>query len=545
MGSFFSSPAIDTDEYLKAIEETEKEIAQNILESQQNEEKMLKLAQEIENYARTLQEKQKREQSALEQRVIGMKDAARERYMKVASVITEVLFNRVHGVADIDNTRSDLLKFYSDHLNEDVFWMLAKIPVFLPVIWPTGKGDEAFHTGGDFKKLLPDYIKNKLTKCLYNVSIRNFLYVASDKSQQSDARTSIVRVATEYVNEAVTKTSDVEFLKLTFQFLQKNYLNDVYQWRALRAMANKGICEKVVKTLPATYPRYCNEYEFREAVVMLLNLCINRYGAILDKFNMRVKEISKATTLGGKCFNLDKSAATKVYEMCLKSQNDAGYWDCETYIEATDIGITSGAPVANYKPCEEYTLIEQDNMSFLKYVNPFSKYISNVLNTVIAEEFETDHMAGISCTINPNLINTIINVANTDVTISPLNPNIPAMNNNHFMMSAFDLISTNTSIGEEYLGPDASSVPSLSKLVYQLLIKNNSSWNLIIPINNVMSSSQINYHIENQLSNKCIPQYMFARSKVVPEKAGSSGKAYAVPSYSTVSKTNPNPVQIQ
>ena len=856
MGGFFSTP-VDTvaeesayNAYLEELAKADEEIKKNEKEIKESEEKEARLRQEIADHARVQREKLLAEQDILEQKVLYHNDRNKINFMNTSTVITEILFNNVIGVVDLDDTRKLLAEHYKKYVTEDVFWLMSKIPVFLPLIWPTGEGDEKFHERiddpskyyGVFNSLIGAYVKDKLVKIFTNVSIRNLLYDAADAKKQTTERTNLVNRCQKYKDEAVKMESDQAFVNLTVKFLNENYLNDYYNYRLLRAMGRKGISSKQVLYLPPTYPKYCNDYEYKEAVVMLVNLVVNRYGAMLDKNGNRSNKIGDIVTHGGKCFARDDATAKKVYELCLKPQMDAlskGLWDGRTYMNASDIVIgssdnllseainkvftirsdkgsnfaldstvsissvsnsnqlwttnnhsqlipvdnptmrliidkaensvrpklvtykgneakcdsllgrwkvtksndvvslantdkglaiggdntckngnpvimwqkstaaknhhkwsmTSAAsvifwrkdsanngvddsansgwvypgnydmsayianpsdrtnknnllkswykygknsantgvnkigavcnddvasvtinpgtdvyiyenggfkgkclhlhngknkawvynlstdgmkdklssykimasalddkqtrewneiaptftstvqPVAMYGIHNSYKEVTSSSLKWLRYVNPFNDYISKVLNTVIAEEFEVNNMAGLSCEINTKMYENVIKVLNEDVMMTDYNPNIPATNVNAFLFTAFDMISTNTKKNAEMVGPESSVVPALSMAVYKIVVVNNCAWTFSVPINTVMSSAQINYHVEKKqnMGVKFCPQYMFARTALVNEQPTKQTKKGFTPvsrSGSTESSVLKNPEAI-
>jgi hypothetical protein len=99
------------------------------------------------------------------------------------------------------------------------------------------------------------------------------------------------------------------------------------------------------------------------------------------------------------------------------------------------------------------------------------------------------------------------------------------------------------------VGPESSVVPALSMAVYKIVVVNNCAWTFSVPINTVMSSAQINYHVEKKqnMGVKFCPQYMFARTALVNEQPTKQTKKGFTPvsrSGSTESSVLKNPEAI-
>jgi hypothetical protein len=82
------------------------------------------------------------------------------------------------------------------------------------------------------------------------------------------------------------------------------------------------------------------------------------------------------------------------------------------------------------------------------------------------------------------------------------------------------------------------NVPPFTDFIYQVLIVENSKWTLNFPINNLVSSAQVNHHVikhtsdkEGKGGEKYLPQYMFTRSKVVPESTQIDKPTLITPSW--------------
>lgn len=553
MGNIFSKDTTteDTayDNYLKQIQEAQK-VSTNLVEQAvalEQKQKELKEASLKRQREVVLRRKQEAEEEI--KRIEEIKDARKKLNIYTARLITGVCFNYYFGICDDDEFETNASNFTKTYLNEDVFWLMCKIPLFVPLLWPTGDSanDDAAHdydklrdkTTGNIKldeyhilmnDVIPKYVKETLPTVLMNVYKHNLL---RDYNVDNDVRTTLENSCQSFIDSVEELKTDEEFVKAALKWLQGTSMyTDKYQWRLLRAKGKKGISSKTIMVLPANYPLYDHKYEIREALMMLVNTCCYRYGQCLNEQRLKAKTKDEILIDGGRCFNINTDAATKAYESSLKLRDDyinTELWDGKTYVDIKSLVVSNGEEPITYTTCtdlvELYTDVTTGAMSddkYIKHNNPTKKYTQVLLDDIDGVAIGS-HLSSINCDNVNGIIDVLFELL-TSQGNEYYNVYSASFNPNFYICSCFDYITVRPKALEGLTGEDESYVSPLCEFVYNQLIKMSSVWNITIPLNNIVSCAQVNSHISN-IDKAYSPLYMFTRSSLVNENYGSASKA--------------------
>lgn len=413
MGSLFSSPnkTYTQDEYNKQLAEL-KVIAEE------------QAAQELEaerTRTNTIEAQYKRQKEIAQRRIAEIKETIRraqelfdQRKMlniQSAVLLCALYFNYPFGKLDVDaldesvkskeidpkdnSWQTNALEIVKIAVNENVFWLLCKIPQLLPLLWPTGKTEDKFHEyklsrkeNGtfdpkdyqiDIKALVKPYCEGPLKTYITNVFQAN-----CDRSLDSDYNYAIAldQQCANFIMSVEGCADDTQWLQRAIPFLQNE---DPMKWKTFSARSGKGICKNKIELLPSTYPHICPKYELYEALIILANTVINNYGSCKTSKGLDVaaKRISKGKTKvkrfyseltfqqkqkyctdknveykdrtvieieediydmepvipdisGGKCFNIDKEFNAAALFNAFVAKGD---WDNISYIPVAEINI--------------------------------------------------------------------------------------------------------------------------------------------------------------------------------------------------------------
>ena len=464
--------------------------------------------------------------------VIEVKKNKRERYASAARVVCMVMYNYLIGF-EYDN---DFLKkskeILTNSLSIDVFWLLTKVPLMQLVIWPTGLGDEVYHTydealddtgalnGEKYYKylnnLLPKYIKQTVIGNIQEIMKYN---IPNGTTQEEENVNEQHKSCEEYMTKAAGSINDEEFVFATLDwFASRNIYQDPYFWRMLRAKAFRGIAKKKIDFMPANYPLICPTYEFREAMMMLFNTTCSIYGQCLNKDHQEVTKVSDIASYGGRCFDINEEYAKSAQKLCLFVRDDfcrrTAIWDNITYVRVGDLELQSELERVDYKPNEEFVTINGK----LHYKNPTQKYTRQLLMDTNDSGVD-HHLAGINCNNTKGVLNYLIDELLHNSKYEFFNTFNNINNPNYKLMYCFDFMNTRPYPLVKTSVEDEAVIAPLQEYLYNKAIKETSQWKMTVPISNVMSSAQINYHISNNNPKYC-PQYMYTRTKLINENEG-------------------------
>lgn len=523
MGSVFSKDASEQDveteydRYLKAVAEEDKNIAQHKEEAKVLEVKKADLIKQAQVRQEEVRVERSAEVKYIVQRIQEIKDKRKAMNIHAATIIVELLFNYENGLCYDPTSRDKIKAFYIQHSTYDAFNLLCKIPLFVPLLWPTGEKDDAFqkNTIIDYD-YLEKYVVNDLPEYLTNVSARNQVLLPDTDNQ---TRAKLETECRTFINQQTNAENETDFVKRTITFLKKTEIySDPLKWKMLRAMSDKNICSETIKILPANYPKVVPGYEFREALAMLMNICFQRYGRCLDSNGLGVTKESNIQVRGGKCFQLDDSALKQIKNICfdkIMDETDKSPWDGQKLIEMKDVVYIDESEKLININFKGYEKLETDPLTkHLKYVNPTQKYTSRILqDQEIVGQAVNVFLSSINCDNTTNMIDSFIQILRTDGDLCKFNVGSNTINNNLQIMYSFDYLVCCPALCKDHV---SNGLPPLSYFIYDVLIHRSSMWNISLPINNTMSCAQINYHI-SKINPGYSPLYMFTHTALVKE----------------------------
>ena len=542
MGAIFSKQVTNENientyqQYLNAVAEADKQIDETAAESKELEAKREEqITQALERQER-LRAVRAAESEYKIKRIEELKDIRKLNNEHAAEVLIEILFNYEIGICRDESSANHFTQFYQKHMTIAAFWILVKIPILVPLLWPTGDSEieEKFHEYPDdttyntvVNSYIDKYINEQLPQTLTNVSLHRQTLIPELPTSE---RVALETKCSTFLTQMLDCQSDDEFVTKAITFIHSTSIfTDTLQWKLLRAMSNKGICSKQIKQIPANYPKIHPEYEFKQALAMLTNICLNHYGRCLDENGLQTTDKSKITLYGGKCFAIPDEEKT-IHEMCLKTVDDhasIAVWDRQTYIKTNEIVyIDSDLQDIKYK---SYDILEQNETTkFISYVNPTRKYTEKILlDQELKGSIQNVFLSAINCDNTDSMLETFVDILNKNNEYINFNTYSESINPNARIMQSFDYITCCPEKCKKYV----TNAPPLSCFVYDILIQKPSMWKITLPINNAMSCAQINYHIA-KINAAYSPLYMFARTSLVDENATTStGDKYAQPTF--------------
>lgn len=542
MGAIFSKPVTNEDiedtyqQYLNAVAEADKQIEVTAAESKELEVKREEQITQALERQEKLRITRAAESEYTINRVEKLKDMRKLNNEHAAKVLVEILFNYEIGICHDESSADHFTQFYQKHMTIAAFWILVKLPILVPLLWPTGDSEieEKFHEYPDntayttvVNNYIDKYVNEQLPQTLTNVSLHRQMLIPELPTSE---RVALETKCSTFLTQILECQSDDEFVTKAITFIHSTSIfTDTLQWKLLRAMGDKGICNKQIKLLPANYPKIHPEYEFKQALAMLTNVCLNHYGRCLDENDLQTTDKSKITLFGGKCFAIPDEEKI-IQEMCLKTVDDhasVAVWDCQTYIKTNEIiYIDSDLQDIKYKPFEVFE--QNETTKFVSYVNPTRKYTEKILlDQELKGSIQNAFLSAINCDNTDSMLETFIDILNKNNEYINFNTYSESINPNARIMQSFDYITCCPEKCKKYV----TNAPPLSCFVYDILIQKPSMWKITLPINNAMSCAQINYHIA-KINAAYSPLYMFTRTSLINENASTAtGDKYVQASF--------------
>lgn len=518
MGVLFSTTDTTDDDYNKSIAALKDEV------------KQLELANAAAEQVKkeTLEMQYQRQKEIAAQRIAEIKETIRRAEelknarqllnIQAAVLLCAIYYNYPFGT--LDESDSDNVNWQTNAqgicdiaVNKNTFWLLCKVPQLLPLMWPTGREDDAFHqyksrdkTGipdaGDYlieiKSNLDEYIK-RLKTYITNVFQSN---CSRDLEVDTDAQDKLFERCSEFIKKTENVSTDNEWLSYAFAFIKDD---DRMRWKGFVARSGKGICKSTIELLPSTYPKVCPKYELYEALLMLSNTVINHYG----EYD------------GGQCFALDSGIEEKVYNNAI---NTIIIWDGESFVQPStvdekDILGTDDTEkwmkdTSVYNQVETYYLNNGDKVNktngITRYVNPTKGVTNEFINDIdgITLPFK---ISKLSASINDEFRESFL--YNAFITLTTDKENVKYdlyRTNNKMIFTSIDYMTLRPPALDEYMIED--NVMPIPRFIYTCLIEYSCKWNLTIPINSTMSMSQINTNIMNEFDISRLPQYLWTSS---------------------------------
>ena len=436
-------------------------------------------------------------------------------------------------------------------IRKDVFKLLSKISVLLPLIWATGEADSMIHEKYEIAddmtpKVLPhqveinsytaEYTRTNLKRYTFNVCLANcweFVYNMKDTRellQKQDIK------CNEYIESLTQCLTDDSFVAATYNFLKEfNTIDDIMRLKLLSAKSRKGISKFKIQLLPKYYPKICPEYELFEALLMIVNTVCYQYGSI-RKNGAIVKTNSTSkpsdSTDGGKCFEIPEEYIKNCYKEYFDlDPNDV--WDLNQYnivqLHETEISADkiTGSNNKEFwmkqnKQHDELYLnnIGADGNGYLKYVNPTRKYTFPLLKDAECpdEKFSLPRLGvNMSGLFQNDLLYNLWMMLTENKDYSSYSI---YLSTNSTMFNSFDYISC---IPENY--QLINRVSPTCQFVYDVVLAEALKWQLIFPIDNTMTMTKINNNIIKAIGTNAPrfdghePQYIWAGNETVVQRS--------------------------
>lgn len=427
---------------------------------------------------------------------------------------------------------------WTAEMREEIFWKCCVIPQMLPVLWPTGTADSAFHAANLYtknsagvvdqdvyfngiKSKFPSYIAG-LTTVFKNVMISNTYRF---KEVDNELTSSLNELANNFCEQADDLLDDEAWYKLTQKFFDDldKLLDTPADWRHMYARGRKGVCTTNIQLLPAAYPLQCPEFNIYEATMAISNEVINNFGQCCKKSDNSLVEKDyegetitatingkettttfKATdiTNGGQCCKFDHSPLKKWSSEVVGEKWDIpmaqDQYTAALVVSATpvfktpavfalkDMGITSPTWKENPKVEEGLT----DDGKYKIYINPTRN---------LSYEFMSP---------TGKLDNTWW--------MPPLTSNTPGYLKDWWDdMYKWVIQESITSVNQGlWTTGDLMMNSKILKQVYNRLIVDNAKWNLIFPLVQQVSMTKINGALltTGGLKTTQLPQYIWRDS---------------------------------
>ncbi len=462
-----------------------------------------------------------------------MREEKKARYTRTSVLICALLYNYPFGTvlpADEDNVdigdwTSSAESILSICVQDGVFRLLCRIPMFLPTIWPIGEGDDKFHEypdglsamsdediGGIYIRTINTYIAEYLPRLKRRLNNVFRLNATAGEVVNDDDRQVLNILCAAFIKLEAVSQSDNEFVEVALDFL-KDVDNDV--WRTMAAKTLRGIMKTPIRVLPSCYPRICRKYEFFNSLVMLCNAVFWSYGRAKNEqgndiyVEIKAKTYPKPAIKGGQCYEMNEEWYAKSNELAYKDRPES--WDYQSFkradihnafsIEPQEItGIADDATwMKELKICEKLQLyqkypdISDGAQGIVRYVNPTFKYTRTYLcdtgkvdTPFTMPKLSANTFEGYSNEVPMRIFNLL------QLQDGPLEHYNSYTATNSQFMTMFDFLTTTPPALSDWTFRGA---PPLSTAIYKCIIETTCEWSLTFPIDNTMSMGKINYNI--------------------------------------------------
>lgn len=435
-------------------------------------------------------------------------------------------------------------------VNENVFWLLCKIPQLVPLLWPTGRSEDKFHQyksrnavgipdGPDYlielNTHLSGYVNNQLKKYVTNVFQAN---CTREMSIDVEYQESLYDACSQFIESVQNLANDNEWVNRAYAFIKND---DKMNWKGFVAKSGKGICNAKIMLLPSNYPHICPQYELYEALLMITNTVLNNFGQCKTYDGRNVvnsnESPNKPDVHGGQCFELKQFYIDNTYKFGI---NNETIWDGKSFVEVKSINIPveqiTGKTDAlvwmqDTVLCDELEIQYLDNASrtnksggITRYKNPTKRITYQYINDYDGMKIKFQ-MPRISASINEQFTKSFLYRAFETLTSTPTNEKYDTYRTkNKAILTSIDYMTLRPPELDEW--KTESSVAPVVRFIYTCLIENSCQWNLTIPINTTMSMGQINSQFIRLSNNdkSCLPQYLWTRSVNMPDKVQDESK---------------------
>lgn len=232
---------------------------------------------------------------------------------RASVLLCALLFNYPFGTSmDTTNTAesawmTNASTIVNNAVTTDVFWLLCKVPQLVPLLWPTGRNDNAFHEYAyrdaignpdtadymiEVNSLIDEYVSGNLMNYITNVFSGN---CNADSVIDTDAQEELYNKCATFIESVYDVSNDTEFMTIANVFINENF-TDPMKWKHMTSYSGKGICENTILLLPANYPKRSPQYELFEALLMLTNTVLNQYGQCLSSTGGTVSAVLTASS---------------------------------------------------------------------------------------------------------------------------------------------------------------------------------------------------------------------------------------------------------
>lgn len=559
MGNLFSTQRPSSDSSInEEIQKLREEAAKQKEITNKAIQEVTQLAEE--QYERQIEQSDKsiEEISSVIQRARDLRNEIAATNVQSSVLICAIYFNYPFGT-QLSNKLNDNTQWSSNaelivkmSVNENVFNRLKRIPYLLPIIWPTGEGDEAFHTYSSVSTNLDEppknynievenniinYIENTLPTRIsnifkFNTSTSDIIDEDEKKKLYDDCAKYISKIENDDVNTWYTDTLD---------FISKH--SDIKQkWRSFATKTGKGVCANTIKILPSLYPKINSKFELYNALIITTNCIFSNYGQCMTSDGNIIKVEDGSTILpigavkGGQCFELNESWISKSNDLAFPSNE---LWDGNTFrwvsaqnevsikditglekdstaeVIAGDIKYTYPKWLTMTEICEKLKIdsysVNEPGKGELKFVNPTYEYSATFLNDFgyIDLPFKMPRMGAAIYDTMKNALPAKLFMNLTTISANEMyNPS--ATDNASVLTFTDDVYCTPPQIG---IQQDKNSSP-ISIFLYKAIINDGCSWSISIPLDTCQTMSKINSVILNDLkgTEEMLPQYIWTRN---------------------------------
>lgn len=482
-----------------------------------------------------------------------MREEKKARYTRTSVLICALLYNYPFGTVlpddedniDIGDWTSSAEKILNMCVQDGVFKLLCRIPMFLPTIWPIGEGDEKFHEypeglsamndadiGGLYIRTINTYIEEYLPRLKRRLNNVFRLNTTAGEVTNDDDRQVLNTLCAAFIKLEAVSQSDNEFVDVALNFL-KDVDNDV--WRTMAAKTLRGIMKTPIRVLPSCYPRICRKYEFFNSLLMLCNAVFWSYGRAKSAqgndiiVDIKIKKIPEPAIKGGQCFDMNKDWYAKSNELAYKDRPES--WDYSSFkradihdafsIEPQEItGIADDATwMKDVKLCNELQLyqkkpdISDGATGIVRYVNPTFKYTRTYLcdtgkvdTPFTMPRLSASTFEGYSNEVPMRIFNLL------QLQDGPLEHYNSYTATNSQFMTMFDFLTTTPPDMQDWKFKGA---PPLSTAIYKCIIETTCDWEITYPIDNTMSMGKINYKLLQLFDGRMdmLPIYLYTANE--------------------------------
>jgi hypothetical protein len=429
-------------------------------------------------------------------------DARKQKYFKTASLAFSFYSNYPFGSLDESENWSSSMESFLNKMFEnaeesvEIFWLLCQFPQFLPLIWPTGEGDDSYQ---DYSSYI-DSAKNTVNSEAYMTALKSKIgaYVNGTlknlikKLYKGNCYQYLVREETskvvEYDKIVSTKIDTISELTDEDTFIKE--LNKALLvegeslfYKLAPGRAQKGICKNTVRLLPQYYPKRSPEYEMGEALIFLTNTLISYYGVY-----------DTSTKKNAKCFNIDKHME-KAYKAAYSTSLTK--WDCSTMVTAESLllsvdSVTDGDWLSTLtvettiEDASTYSAILVEDKPNKTPLNPTkwitNQFINDGLTSAILTDFRMPALsADVNDTFKKSFISSILKALQTETYTDFNLLKLP----NKTIFSSIDYLTLNPP-NDSILQSD-KNVSVIAQFVYKCLVEYSCQWSLVFPIINNMT----------------------------------------------------------